>query len=73
MYFSNKLNDQINITHDKLGKGSFGSVYKAISNNKEIAIKCESKEKNNNLTLLREFKICRKIFIIQNNNFKLFC
>ena len=65
MYFSNKLNDQINITHDKLGKGSFGSVYKAISNNKEIAIKCEGKEKNNNLTLLREFKICRKIFIIE--------
>jgi serine/threonine protein kinase len=64
MYYSNKLNDQINITHDKLGKGSFGSVYKAIYNNKEIAIKCETKEKNNSLSLLREFKICRKIFMI---------
>lgn len=64
MYNMNKLNEQMTITHERLGKGSFGSVYKALSNEKEIAIKCESKDKNNNLTLLKEFKICRKIFTI---------
>ena len=81
MFNSNKLNDQIKITNDKLGNGAFGSVYLAIDNNEnQIAVKCESKEKkNNNLTLLREFKISRKIFIInkylninENNNNKLY-
>jgi serine/threonine protein kinase len=66
MFNSNKLNDQMKITQNKLGHGAFGSVYVAIdNNNNEIAVKCESKEKkNSNLTLLREFKISRKIFII---------
>ena len=66
MFNSNKLNDQMKITQNKLGNGAFGSVYVAINNNNnEIAVKCESKEKkNSNLTLLREFKISRKIFII---------
>jgi serine/threonine protein kinase len=61
---SNKLSDQFIITQDKLGSGSFGSVYLANLNNKKIAVKCEEK-KNNSLTLLREFKICRKIFLIK--------
>jgi len=66
MFNSIKLNDQMKITQNKLGHGAFGSVYVAIdNNNNHIAVKCESKEKkNNNLTLLREFKISRKIFII---------
>ena len=72
MFNSNKLNNklggQIKITPDKLGNGAFGSVYIAIdnNNNNKIAVKCESKEKkdNNTLTLLREFKISRKIFVI---------
>jgi len=73
MFNSNKLNhklgDQIKITQDKLGNGAFGSVYIAIdnnNNNNKIAVKCESKVKkdNNTLTLLREFKISRKIFVI---------
>jgi len=67
MFNSNKLIDQMKITSDKLGNGAFGSVYIAIdNNNNNIAVKCESKEKkdNNNLTLLREFKISRKIFVI---------
>jgi len=67
MFNSNKLADQMKITSDKLGNGAFGSVYIAIdNNNNKIAVKCESKEKkdNNNLTLLREFKISRKIFVI---------
>jgi len=67
MFNSNKLIDQMKITPDKLGNGAFGSVYIAIdNNNNNIAVKCESKEKkdNNNLTLLREFKISRKIFVI---------
>ena len=65
MFNSNKLNDQMKITSDKLGNGAFGSVYIAIDKNNNIAVKCESKEKkDSNLTLLREFKISRKIFII---------
>ena len=67
MFNSNKLIDQMKITPDKLGNGAFGSVYVAIdNNNNNIAVKCESKEKkdNNTLTLLREFKISRKIFVI---------
>jgi len=66
MYNLNKLNEQMTITHEKLGKGSFGSVYKAICNNNNIAIKCETKENNDNLTLIREFKICKKIYTIIN-------
>jgi serine/threonine protein kinase len=65
MFSSNKLNDQIIITQDKLGNGAFGSVYIAKINNRDVAVKCENKEKNDNLTLLREFKIGRKIFMIK--------
>lgn len=66
MFSSNKLVDHMKITSDKLGNGAFGSVYVAVDiNNNNIAVKCESKEKkDNNLTLLREFKISRKIFIV---------
>jgi serine/threonine protein kinase len=65
MFSTNKLNDQIVITHDKLGNGAFGSVYIAKINNKDIAVKCEKKEKNDNLTLLREFQIGRKIYMVK--------
>ena len=65
MFSSNKLSDHFIITHDKLGNGAFGSVYIAKMNNNDIAVKCESKENNNNLTLLREFKICKKIYTIK--------
>ena len=41
---SNKLSDQFIITQDKLGSGSFGSVYLANLNNKKIAVKCEEKK-----------------------------
>jgi serine/threonine protein kinase len=53
------------ITQEKLGNGAFGSVYMAKINNKDVAVKCENKEKNENLTLLREFKIGRKIYVIK--------
>jgi len=65
MFSSNKLNDQMTITQQKLGNGAFGSVYIAKVNNKDVAVKCESKNKNDNLTLLREFKICRKIYMVK--------
>ena len=65
MYSSNnKLSDQLTITQSKLGNGAFGCVYMAKSNGKDIAIKCESKN-SQVLTLLREFKICRKIYLIK--------
>jgi len=64
MFSSNKLSDQFIITQHKLGNGAFGSVYVAKINNDKIAVKCESK-KSNNLTLIKEFKICRKIYMIK--------
>lgn len=60
----NKLSDQLIISQHKLGNGAFGSVYMAKSNGKDIAIKCELK-KSPILTLLREFKICRKIYMVK--------
>lgn len=65
MFSSNKLNDHMTITQEKLGNGAFGSVYMAKINNKDVAVKCENKEHNDNLTLLREFKIGRKIYMIK--------
>lgn len=62
--FNNKLSDQLTITQSKLGSGAFGCVYVAKSEGKDIAIKCESKN-SQVLTLLREFKICRKIYLIK--------
>jgi serine/threonine protein kinase len=64
MFNSNKLSDQFVITQNKLGNGAFGSVYMAKLNDKEIAVKCEAKS-GENLTLIREFKICRKIYTIK--------
>lgn len=65
MYNSNtKLSDQLTITQNKLGNGAFGCVYVAKSDGKDIAIKCESKI-SPVLTLLREFKVCKKIYTIK--------
>ena len=61
---TNKLSDLLTITQSKLGNGAFGCVYVAKSDGKDIAIKCESKN-SQVLTLLREFKICRKIYLIK--------
>ena len=64
MFNSNKLSEQLTITQNKLGNGAFGSVYLAKVDGQDVAVKCESKSQPN-LTLLREFKICRKIYIVK--------
>jgi serine/threonine protein kinase len=60
----NKLSDKLTITQNKLGNGAFGSVYLAKIDGQDVAVKCESKTANN-LTLLREFKICKKFYIVK--------
>lgn len=59
-----KISDFFTISNNKLGNGTFGCVYMANLDGDDIAVKCESKEKNI-LTLMREFKICRKIYIVK--------
>lgn len=59
------LNEKILITDNSLGTGSFGQVFVAHVNGKKVAIKCEKKKTAETLTLLREFKICRKIYLIK--------
>ena len=61
---NNKLTNQFVITQNKLGNGAFGCVYIAKSEGKDIAVKCESKSAET-LTLIREFKICRKIYLVK--------
>ena len=61
---NNKLTNQFVITQNKLGNGAFGCVYVAKSEGKDIAVKCESKT-TETLTLIREFKICRKIYLVK--------
>jgi serine/threonine protein kinase len=61
---SNKLSDQLMITQSKLGNGAFGCVYVAKSDGKDVAVKCESKN-SPVITLLREFKICRKVYMVK--------
>ena len=64
-YFNNKItNKPILLNDDELGKGSFGNVYVAYDNNKnKIALKVEE-NKNKHLTLLKEFKICLKFYVV---------
>lgn len=61
---SNKLTDLFTVTQNKLGSGAFGNVYIAKADGKDIAVKCEIKTADT-LTLLREFKICRKVFMVK--------
>jgi serine/threonine protein kinase len=64
MFNSNKVKDELKILPNSIGEGSFGFVHQCIIDGKKYAIKCEDKN-NENLSLLKEFKMCRKIFNVQ--------
>lgn len=65
MFNLNKVKDQLQILTESVGEGSFGCVHICVIDNKKYAIKCEDKTKNNILSLLKEFKMCRKIYNVQ--------
>jgi serine/threonine protein kinase len=65
MFNLNKVKEQLHILPDSVGEGSFGCVHLCLIDNKKYAIKCEDKTKGTILSLLKEFKMCRRIYNIQ--------
>ena len=64
MFHNKSLNKELKLL-EKIGSGSFGSVFTCdTTNNDHLAIKCEEK-KNNNDTLFREFKFCSRFYNIK--------
>jgi serine/threonine protein kinase len=64
MFHNKSLNKELKLL-EKIGSGSFGSVFTCDTvNNDRLAIKCEEK-KNNNDTLFKEFKFCGRFYNIK--------
>ena len=64
MFHNKSLNTELTLL-DKIGSGSFGSVFTCNTiNNGQLAIKCEEK-KNDNETLFKEFKFCGRFYNIK--------
>ena len=67
MYSTNNYTESFKLTKNKLGKGSFGSVYVGKTNKGFIAVKCEASDKKKEaLTLYKEYMICRTFYLIIN-------
>ena len=64
MFHNKSLNNELTLL-EKIGSGSFGSVFTCDTvSNGRLAIKCEEK-KNDNDTLFREFKFCGRLYNIK--------
>jgi serine/threonine protein kinase len=67
MFSKNNYTESFKLTKNKLGKGSFGSVYVGKTNKGFVAVKCEANnKKTESLTLYKEYMICRTFYLIIN-------
>jgi len=67
MFSKNNYTESFKLTKNKLGKGSFGSVYVGKTKKGFIAVKCEANNKKaESLTLYKEYMICRTFYLIIN-------
>lgn len=68
MFSPDNQEEIFRLTKNRLGKGSFGSVYVGETDKGIIAVKCETSKKKDkkNLTLLREYMISKTFYTVIN-------